>query len=95
MFGKHVRILAIAAATAGVVAATVAQAADPRLERAAAELRVGELKSVRYAGDGLGWTFGQAYRPNDAWPKIRLNAWTRTPQGWKFAAWQSCPQPQA
>jgi len=78
MFGKHVRILAIAAATAGVVAATVAQAADPRLERAAAELRVGELKSVRYAGDGLGWTFGQAYRPNDAWPKIRLNAWTRT-----------------
>jgi hypothetical protein len=23
-----------------------------------------------------------------------LNAWTRTPQGWKFAAWQSCPQPQ-
>jgi len=22
-----------------------------------------------------------------------LNAWTRTLQGWKFAAWQSCPQP--
>ncbi|HWM43870.1 MAG TPA: nuclear transport factor 2 family protein [Burkholderiales bacterium] len=22
-----------------------------------------------------------------------LNAWTLTPQGWKFAAWQSCPQP--
>lgn len=22
-----------------------------------------------------------------------LNAWVRTPQGWKFAAWQSCPQP--
>jgi Domain of unknown function (DUF4440) len=22
-----------------------------------------------------------------------LNAWTRTPQGWKFAAWQSCPMP--
>ena len=21
-----------------------------------------------------------------------LNAWVRTPQGWKFAAWQSCPQ---
>ena len=24
-----------------------------------------------------------------------LNAWTKTPQGWKFAAWQSCPQPPA
>lgn len=22
-----------------------------------------------------------------------LNAWVRTPQGWKFAAWQSCPLP--
>jgi ketosteroid isomerase-like protein len=22
-----------------------------------------------------------------------LNAWTRTPQGWQFVAWQSCPQP--
>jgi len=22
-----------------------------------------------------------------------LDAWTRTPQGWKFVAWQSCPQP--
>ncbi len=22
-----------------------------------------------------------------------LNAWVRAPQGWKFAAWQSCPQP--
>jgi ketosteroid isomerase-like protein len=22
-----------------------------------------------------------------------LNAWTRSPQGWKFVAWQSCPQP--
>jgi ketosteroid isomerase-like protein len=22
-----------------------------------------------------------------------LNAWTKTPQGWKFIAWQSTPQP--
>jgi ketosteroid isomerase-like protein len=22
-----------------------------------------------------------------------LNAWARTPQGWKFIAWQSCPLP--
>jgi len=24
---------------------------------------------------------------------VFLDAWTRTPQGWKFVAWQSCPQP--
>lgn len=23
-----------------------------------------------------------------------LNAWVKTPQGWKFVAWQSAPQPQ-
>jgi ketosteroid isomerase-like protein len=23
-----------------------------------------------------------------------LNVWTKTPQGWKFVAWQSTPQPQ-
>ncbi|MGH8740807.1 MAG: nuclear transport factor 2 family protein [Burkholderiales bacterium] len=22
-----------------------------------------------------------------------LNAWAKTPQGWKLVAWQSCPQP--
>jgi len=22
-----------------------------------------------------------------------LNAWAKTPQGWKFVAWQSTPQP--
>ncbi len=22
-----------------------------------------------------------------------LDAWTKTPQGWKFVAWQSTPQP--
>src|SRR5262249_40889130 len=24
---------------------------------------------------------------------VFLNAWTRTPKGWKFIAWQSTPQP--
>ena len=24
---------------------------------------------------------------------VFLNAWTQTPKGWKFIAWQSTPQP--
>jgi hypothetical protein len=24
---------------------------------------------------------------------VFLNAWTKTPKGWKFIAWQSTPQP--
>jgi ketosteroid isomerase-like protein len=26
---------------------------------------------------------------------VYLNVWTKTPQGWKFVAWQSTPQPAA
>jgi len=58
--------------------ASVAVAADPALERAATALKVNDLKSVRYTGDGWGWTFGQAYKPGEAWPKIKLNSWGRT-----------------
>ena len=61
-----------------LVFSSVALAADPSLERAAAALKVNELKSVRYSGDGWGWTFGQAYKPGEAWPKIKLNTWART-----------------
>jgi len=55
-----------------------ANAADATLERAAAAMRVNDLKSVRYAGDGWGWSFGQAYKPGEAWPKVKLNSWSRT-----------------
>jgi len=58
--------------------ASVAAAADPALERVAAALKVNDLKSVRYSGDGYGWTFGQAYKPGEAWPRIKLNSWART-----------------
>jgi glyoxylase-like metal-dependent hydrolase (beta-lactamase superfamily II) len=55
-----------------------ALAADPALERIAAATRADDLQSVRYAGDGVGYSFGQAYKPGEAWPKIRLNSFTRT-----------------
>ena len=55
-----------------------AHAADAALERAAAAMKVGELKTLRYAGDGIGYTFGQAYEPGGAWPKIRVNSFVRT-----------------
>jgi glyoxylase-like metal-dependent hydrolase (beta-lactamase superfamily II) len=69
--------MALLIAAGGTWAGT-AGAADAALERAAAALRVQDLKSVRYAGDGIGWTFGQAYRAGEAWPKVKLNSWSRT-----------------
>ena len=57
------------AATAQVSAAGV-------LKRASAAM--GEPKSIRYAGDGTGWTFGQAWQPGKAWPKIDIQSQVRT-----------------
>jgi hypothetical protein len=36
------------------------------------------LDTVRYSGDGIGYTFGQAFAPGGAWPKITLHSFTRT-----------------
>jgi glyoxylase-like metal-dependent hydrolase (beta-lactamase superfamily II) len=58
--------------------ATVASAADAALERAAQAMGANGLKSLRYSGDGVGYTFGQAYMPGLAWPKIALRSFVRT-----------------
>src|SRR4029453_19632471 len=70
-------VAVLLACLGGGLVGVAAAAADPALERAAAALRVNDLKSVRYAGDGIGWTFGQAYNPGEPWPKIKLNSWAR------------------
>ena len=57
-------------------------------------------RQVRFFGD-VALTRGRAAIEVDigGQPKslrlLFLMAYTRTPQGWKFAAWQSCPQPQS
>jgi glyoxylase-like metal-dependent hydrolase (beta-lactamase superfamily II) len=78
MSPKRVRATALTVAAIALGWTGAAAAADAVLERAAAALRVNDLKSVRYSGDGTGWTFGQAYKPGEPWPKIKLNSWART-----------------
>jgi len=41
-------------------------------------LRRRELKSLRYASEGSGHTFGQAYLPTGAWPKVNYHSVLRT-----------------
>jgi glyoxylase-like metal-dependent hydrolase (beta-lactamase superfamily II) len=36
------------------------------------------LKSLRYSGEGEGFTFGQPYLPTGPWPKVTYHALTRT-----------------
>ena len=59
-------------------AAPPSKSADAALERAAQAMGATELKTLRYSGDGTGYTFGQAYKPAVAWPKITLHSVTRT-----------------
>jgi glyoxylase-like metal-dependent hydrolase (beta-lactamase superfamily II) len=54
------------------------EAADPALERAAAAMGAANLKTLRYSGDGTGYTFGQAYKPGLPWPRITIRSFTRT-----------------
>ena len=69
-------IISIVAALAWLP--VVADAADPALERAATAMGASGLKSLRYTGDGDGYTFGQAYKPGQAWPKIKVRSFART-----------------
>src|SRR5258706_14584416 len=32
------------------------------------------LKTLRYTADGIGYTFGQAFKPGGAWPKINVHS---------------------
>jgi glyoxylase-like metal-dependent hydrolase (beta-lactamase superfamily II) len=46
------------------------------LKRASAAM--GAPKTLRYAGEGTGYSFGQAYTPGGPWPKITVHNQTRT-----------------
>ena len=78
MTRAHVLAIAAVAVLTTAPLPNDAYGADAVLERIATGLRADELKSVRYSGDGVGWTFGQAYKPGQPWPKIKLNSFTRT-----------------
>ena len=52
--------------------------AEGVLKRASSAMGAGDLKTIRYAGEGTGYTFGQAYKPGLPWPKINVHSQIRT-----------------
>ena len=69
------------AASAGALLAACASAppsAADVLARASQAMGAAQLKSLRYAGEGSGQTFGQAYVTTGAWPKVTYHSVTRT-----------------
>lgn len=79
MFGRMsiARSILMVAATAFAAPTAFAQDAAAVLKRASAAMGA-DVKSIRYAGEGTGYTFGQAYQPGMAWPKITVHSVART-----------------
>jgi len=73
----HAALLGLAAAALAGCASAPPSAADV-LARASKAMGADMLKSIRYAGEGEGFTFGQAYLPTGPWPKVAYHSVNRT-----------------
>jgi len=56
---------------------TAADDAEALLRNAERAMGAAQVKSVRFAGSGTGATFGQAYKPGAAWPKLNYSTFVR------------------
>ncbi len=72
------QLLAGASIAAFCAAGTLAQDASDLLKRASEAMGATDLKSLRYTDSGIGYTFGQAYKPGMPWPKVTIHSHTRT-----------------
>jgi glyoxylase-like metal-dependent hydrolase (beta-lactamase superfamily II) len=48
------------------------------LNRVATSMGANDLRTLKYTAEGTGYTFGQAYVPGMAWPKITVHSQVRT-----------------
>lgn len=58
--------------------AALAQGATDAVKRASDAMGAGALNSLRYSGEGIGYTLGQAFKPGMAWPKITIHSQARS-----------------
>ena len=70
---------ALASAALGLVpgVASAAEEAEALLRRTSAAMGATDLKTLRFAGSGTGATFGQAFKPGGAWPKLNYSTFSR------------------
>ncbi len=70
-------VLAVAAAGLVSCASVPTESAEAVLQRANTAMGGTALRSISYAGSGTGATFGQAFQPGMAWPKINYSSFSR------------------
>jgi len=68
----------VAAILAAAPATTLAEDAEALLKRVSAAMGTSDLKTLRYVTEGTGYSYGQAYVPKSAWPKITVHSQIRT-----------------
>ena len=75
---------AAGAVIASFIAAVFVGCATPSVDGEATIARANQamggnnLKSIRYSTEGTGYTFGQAFVPTSAWPKITVHSQARS-----------------
>ncbi len=70
--------VAVAALIGCTTTTSTTQDAEPVLARASQAMGTAQLRTLRYRGEGTGYTFGQAYEPGGAWPRVALHSVTRS-----------------
>jgi glyoxylase-like metal-dependent hydrolase (beta-lactamase superfamily II) len=76
---RRFAVLAFAAITLGLASpvASAADSAESLLRRASAAMGADQLRTLSFSGSGTGATFGQAYKPGAAWPKLNYSNFAR------------------
>ena len=69
---------AVSIAVASISSGALAANAEALLKRASSAMGAGSLKTLRYAAEGTGYSFGQAFAAGGAWPKINVHSQVRT-----------------
>ena len=79
LFPRVLRSALVAGSTLMLLScATPPPDASAVLARASQAMGADQLNTLRYIGEGTGYTFGQAYKPGGAWPNITLHSVTRS-----------------
>ena len=71
------KILSACAVSLMAGCGTAPQSTSDVLQRAAAAMGADKVETLRYAGSGSGASFGQAFRPGMAWPRLNYASYVR------------------
>jgi glyoxylase-like metal-dependent hydrolase (beta-lactamase superfamily II) len=78
MLARNAARAVLAAFAALASSLSLAEDAEALLKKVAGAMGVADLKTLRYSTEGTGYTFGQAYVPSSAWPRIAVHSQVRT-----------------